>query len=301
MTDTNTDPSTSRDDSPSFDRRSLLRTGSALLAGVAGAATLGVVGAPGANAVTGAPVLLGTANDGGATETSLTGTANPTFGLINSGGAAPLNLESASFDFGTYAAASASGDLVNQDGTLLFSHATDAVGGVYTDVWANMLIPLVPQRAVDTRGAGGRVRIVNPVGNLDSQGRLISGHTIEIDLESDYVFGGVAGFFNLTSVASVGGGYLTLWPSGTKPSTSSLNFQKGVAIANGLVCGLSDVDSVQIFASATTHVILDLMAVFAGWDGQVNPLYLPGSAPFAAGKTAKAAPRRAPAWARARG
>jgi hypothetical protein len=244
--------------------------------------------------------LQGTVNDAGSASTTLTSASVQTLILSNTAAAAPLNLVSHAFPLDPYYVSTGPGDLVNMEGHLLFTHHGGSVGEIYTDTWANMLIPLTsPQRAVDTRGADGRGRIVITDGNFDGQGRLLAGHIIEVDL-TDYVFAGRAGFFNLTSVASVAGGYLTMWPTGEKPATSSLNYQKGVPIANGLAVGLSGWDSVLIVASTTTHVILDVMGIFAGSERQVNPAFLPPST-AAASKAAKAAARVAPSWFRADG
>ena len=69
-----------------------------------------------------------------------------------------------------------------------------------------------------------------------------------------------AGFFNLTSTQSLAAGHLTAYPPGDLPDTSTLNFQKGVTIANGTFVRVDVVKeffALRIYAAATTHVIVD--------------------------------------------
>jgi hypothetical protein len=296
MTDTAAHPGPATEDG-SVDRRSVLRRGSALLAGVAGVGAVAAAAAPAAGAAKGDPVVQGEANDAGTDTTSLTSSsAEATLAVANGASGAAVRVEPATgaLDYDAYLAATQSGDVINDAGALLFTHDDDALGEVYTDYFANLLVPIAPVRALDTRTAAGRTGVLNKAGNLDSQGRLIAGHTIQVTL-ADEVFLGTAGFFNLTVVMPLRGGYAVLWPTGTRPPASSINFSTGQVIANGLVCGLSENDTVQIFSSQTTHVLLDVSAFWVGSALQVSQI---ANAPAtrAAGAT-KASPRRqAPSW-----
>jgi hypothetical protein len=286
-----------------LDRRSLLRSGSALLAGAAGLSAVGVAGAAPAGAAPGEAVLQGQTNNAGAAATELTSTSGATLKLDNTGDGAAMQVKAApdTIDFDAYLTNSQSGDVLNAQGSLLFTHEPEFVGEVYTDMWANQVVPISPQRALDSRTASGRARIVNPTGSIDSRGRLIGGRSIEIDL-ADYVIFGMAGFFNLTIVGPTTGGHATLYPGGDVPSASSINFTAGQTIANGLVCGLSEFDRVSIFSARTTHVILDLSALWVGTPGQVNPAVFAGarSAQPSVQRRAAAPARVAPSWAPAR-
>jgi hypothetical protein len=68
---------------------------------------------------------------------------------------------------------------------------------------------------------------------------------------------------------------MTLWPGGTRPGTSSINFAAKAVIANFAVSGVSGTDTVSIFSSVTTHVLLDISAFSVGSPGQVDPKVLP--------------------------
>ena len=284
-----------------LDRRSLLRKGSALLAGAASLSAAGVAAAPGAVAAPGDPVLAGRDNDAGDDETTLASTALATLRLENTstdGSALQVMPAPETLDFEAYLGSSQSGDVVNAQGALLFTHDPEYVGEIYTDVWANQVVPVTPQRVLDTRTASGRARIVAVGTALDSQGRLLAGRTIEITLE-EFVFMGSAAFFNITVVSPTRGGFATVWPTGSLPATSSINYAAGQTLANGLVCGLSEFDTVRIYSYKTTHVLLDVTAFSVGSAGQVEPSIL-GGAPEASALSRASAPRREPpAWVKA--
>jgi hypothetical protein len=265
-------------------RRALLRA-SGVAAGIAGIGGIAAASAPAAGAATGDPVLAGANNDGGASSTGLTAnTWRPTLVLDNAGTGVPLRLAAHAVpEFVD------SGDLMNIDGDLRFAHADYFVGSVYTSLSASQLIPVVPFRAVDTRTVAGRATIVNPAGNLDSAGRLIGGHTIQIDL-GDEVFQATAVLANLTVTQAVDSGYLTLWPGGARPGTSTLNYPAGQTVANFTVSGLNS-DTVRLYAQRTTHVVLDVVAFAAGSPADVFRAPQPVPGVHLAGQG-----RKTPAW-----
>jgi hypothetical protein len=273
-----------------MNRRALLRA-SGVVASVAGLAGYAAAQAPSAGAATGDPVLAGGSNDGGASPTTLTAnTWQPTLILDNAGSGASLRL--ADHPVAEYVD---SGDLMNVRGDLRFAHGDYYVGSVYTSLNANQLVPVQPFRSVDTRTAAGRANILNRNGNLDSAGRLIGGHTIEIDLGTE-VFQGTAVFANLTVTQAVSRGYLTLWPGGTRPGTSTVNYVAGQTVANFCVSGLSSTDTLRVYARSTTHVLLDVVA-FAAGSGWKDVRRAPEPPPIVGPEEDLAGPaRKAPAW-----
>ena len=224
--------------------------------------------------------MLGQANDSAAATTSLTSAASTgaTLTLANTGGHAPVGLDQQSYD--SFAAV-AGGELANLDGDL---YSTVDFGGtvgvlpgfVYTEFTANQVVTIVPHRILDTRTTTGRSHIKNKTGNLDSAGRLRAGHTITIDLSSLEVAAASA-LCNLTAVSPLTGGFMTLFPGGTRPGTSSINFAARAVIANFAVTGTSSTDTVSIYSSATSHVLLDITAFNVGTPDQINPAVLPPS------------------------
>ena len=271
-------------------RRALLRA-SGVVAGIAGIGGYAAANAPAAVAAPGDPLVIGVQNSAGTASTALrSGGADadgPTLILGNLGPGVPLRLESQT---GVDLETAEPGDLMNIEGDLRFVHSfTSAGASVYTSVTASQLFPVRPYRAVDTRTEAGQSYLLYAPGSLDSEGRLIGGHTMEIDLSYD-VYLGTAVFANLTVTQPVSGGFLTLWPGGARPATSTLNYTAGQTVANFCVSGLGPYDSVLVYARSTTHVLLDVVAFAAGGPENVNR-------PAAAAVSGLAAPvRKAPAW-----
>jgi hypothetical protein len=72
---------------------------------------------------------------------------------------------------------------------------------------------------------------------------------------------------NLTALTSTAGGYVTLWPGGPKPTTSTLNFQVGMNRANNaimLLGGASSTLSTEAFVGdgGTVHLAIDVNGYF---------------------------------------
>jgi hypothetical protein len=268
-------------DDRDVNRRALLRRGGVIVAAtVAGAAAVEAMNAGDAQAAPGDAVIQGQSNNAGAAQTTLTSNAaTSTLALANTGTHAPVTL--ALQTLSTFTAV-AGGELENLDGALYstvdFGGTIGPVAGfVYTEFTANQVVTIKPQRILDTRNSAGRVHILNKAGNLDSAGRLLAGHTINIDL-SGLEFGAASAFCNLIAVQPLAGGFMTLFPGGTRPATSSLNFAQGAVIGNFAVTGTSNTDTVSIFSSATSHVALDMTAFNVGSPGQINSAILPTSA-----------------------
>ena len=63
---------------------------------------------------------------------------------------------------------------------------------------------------------------------------------------------------NFTVVGGGSPGYLTAWPCGQQPTTSTVNFSVGTAVANGAQMPLSDDGKLCVYASNSVHVIVDI-------------------------------------------
>jgi hypothetical protein len=282
------------------DRRSLLR-GSAVVAGIAGLGAAGVAGASSANAAPGDPVLQGLANNADAALTGLTSSGTGgTLEVANTGAGAPLRVGDTP---STPADTSQVGDYYTSapPGALplpTFTHVTGtpadpAVWGyLYTDIWATQPIPVVPQRALDTRSSAGRARVIDPAGKFDSAGRLLAGSTITLSL-TDFVFAPGAVFGNITVTGSLAAGWVIVYPSDPRPSTSSINFVAGQTIANFSLTGMSAGLSIRIFTQSTTYVIFDVTSFAVGSSDFINPAILPTVAAAGATATLTAEP---PEW-----
>ena len=268
-----------RDEVDRLDRRTLLRRGGTVVAAtVAGVAAMDVLGGGDAQAAAGDSLALGQSNDGGTSPTALTSAASTaaTLDVGNSADHAPLSLTAQP---GVSFKPLRAGELANLDGDLYYTVDLGGTTGptpgfAYTEYTASQVVTISPQRILDTRTTAGRAHIVNATGSLDASGRLVGGHTIDIDL-SAFVLAPESAFCNLAAVAPVSAGYLTLWPGGTRPATSAIDFAAGTTIANFAVTGVTSTDTLSIFANTTSHVLLDVVAFGVGSRVQINPAVLP--------------------------
>ena len=278
-------------------RRALLTRGGVVVAGVVGAGVAGAAVAGPANAATGNPVVQGNVNSVGtdvaATEVTATNNlaptptvivTNPGSRVVNTITEATPPLRLTQSPVVNPSTTGAGGDMVaTSDGALWFTHGIPTVGNfpaiVHTDLNSNSFAPLAaPHRILDTRTSAGRVNVLDPTGKFDSTGRLLAGKTIHIKLTT-LVFLGDAVTANLTVTKPATGGFLTLWSGAvTRPNASSINFAAGQTIANLTVSGIAafntTTDTIAIFASATTHVILDVAGFTVREFFQVNPAFL---------------------------
>ena len=119
------------------------------------------------------------------------------------------------------------------------------------------MVPVTPARLLDTRtGAGVR-----------SVGKVTNG-TIELQVLGE---GGVPGTavsavaLNVTAVEAAtdqSGGYLTVFPCGTRPNASNLNFRSGQTIANSVIAPVSDRGTVCFYVRGAAHLLADVSAYF---------------------------------------
>jgi hypothetical protein len=264
-------------------RRALLSRGGIVAAGVVGAGAVATAVAGPASAQATTAVDMNTANDAGTsgtpTELDADNDTTPAFILTNTGvdatneGSGPnLRLTPSAATGQEPTASTVGGDLTATfGGELWFTHnfsvtaTPDIVSApVHTEATANVYAQLVaPVRILDTRSASGRANIVNPSGNLDSGGRLKTGKTIYINLDSQVYFA-EAVFANITVTKMAGGGYLTVWSGATAtPNASTINYPATGSLANFLASGIAEYSStvlnvIAIYCAQTTHVILDL-------------------------------------------
>ncbi len=142
----------------------------------------------------------------------------------------------------------------------LFS-STDAHLVVDVVGWyASGLVPVTPGRLMDTReGLGGVLLGPGETRELQVAGR-----------EGVPATGALAVALNVTVVDPTGAGYLTVWPSGDRPTASNLNFVARQTVANAVLVGLGSDGKVRLFnSSGTTDVVVDV----AGWfDSGFSPV-----------------------------
>jgi hypothetical protein len=255
------------------DRRRLLRRAGTVAVGVAGAGVVSAVAASPAMATDGDTVKLGSlANNWATSKTIITSdSAEATLELDNTKdlgtmAGAPLRLLPRDQPVSTDAPGNIGMTTDGRLWTVSQSNGTNYADEVYSSVNATTTWPINPVRAIDTRSSTTRARVLNASGNIDSSGRVIGGHTINVDL-SDLVYFGWGAFGNLTVVSPTAAGFATLYPyGGTRPATSSINFQTST-LSNAYVCALgydvatpSRTSVISIYVQKTAAVILDVNA-----------------------------------------
>ena len=129
------------------------------------------------------------------------------------------------------------------------------------------IVPLTPARLFDTRDGSGGVN-ASKVGN-----GLGGGTPIEFTVTGQ---GGVpasgvgAVSLNVTAVnteAPNEGGYVTVYPCGTRPNASNLNFTSGQIIPNAVIAPVSATGKVCFYVYGKAHLLADVNGWFAESQG----------------------------------
>jgi hypothetical protein len=110
---------------------------------------------------------------------------------------------------------------------------------------------MTPTRLLDTRDGGGAKVPTGGVVEVETRrpGLATSSDAAALSL-------------NVTVTEAEGPGYLTVWPCDVdRPNASNLNYVAGQTIANNVMTTIGASGKVCAFASAPTHVIVDI----AGW------------------------------------
>ncbi|MCH9838569.1 hypothetical protein K0U83_23100, partial [bacterium] len=124
--------------------------------------------------------------------------------------------------------------------------------------------PVSPTRAVDTRANGGSLQA--------------AGSTLTVNVGAGYANKSIS--VNLTIAGALSRGYATLYACDqARPGTSSLNYQGGQAIANGVITKVSNTGTVCIYVSQGARVILDVFGVFPPQLTRVPVNEVPGEIP----------------------
>jgi len=142
------------------------------------------------------------------------------------------------------------------------SAASAASAGVTPVAGAGAFVPLAsPRRIVDSR---------NPSGDTDDEveerfGALPGGTTRTIPVAGRVGLTGEVSnvVLSVAAVAPSANGYFTVFPCGTsKPLASSMNFTKGVTLANTVITKLGvggvNAGKVCVYSNVTTNVVIDV-------------------------------------------
>jgi hypothetical protein len=262
---TREDSSVNESTPPPVNRRGLLRRAStvAAVAGAAGVVTT-LNAAPAAAAV-GDALTAGTVVDAVNTTTGVKTNGASAFGFTAenaSGAQLRLIPRGAYLNAGQAPVGSFN---VTVDGDLEFQVAAGGYAADVQTTWnSTSTYPVGPVRLLDTRAIEpgfNRELILNP-GCLNSQGKLIAGQTLYLDLSIAVSYGWAA-FGNVTMQAPEKAGFCTVYAGGAeRPTASTVNFLAGWPISNGALVPLGETlgstDVIAIYSSTNTHVLFDL-------------------------------------------
>jgi len=118
-------------------------------------------------------------------------------------------------------------------------------------------VPITPNRIANTRTGGGGVAAL-PVGNIAGTGTLqvsVTG-TSEIPIQ-----GVTAVSLNITALGistSPYGGFITVYPCGSRPNASNLNFVAGQTVPNAVISPVSTSGMVCLYVDGVADVLVDV-------------------------------------------
>ena len=115
-----------------------------------------------------------------------------------------------------------------------------------------------PERLMDTRPSGTKV------GEIDGSG---SAYELQVGGEKGVPSSGVAAVaLNVTVVdgeAGDFGGFVTVYPCGTRPDASNLNFTSGQTIPNSVIAPVSSSGKVCFYVYGKAHLLADVSGYFS--------------------------------------
>ena len=135
------------------------------------------------------------------------------------------------------------------------AHLLADVSGYFT---AGFSALSAPTRLLDTRGSG------NKVGKTDGTG---TPYELTVAGVSGVPSTGVAAVaLNVTVVdgeATDVGGYVTVYPCGTRPNSSNLNFVNGQTVPNAVIASVSNAGKVCFYVYGKAHLLVDAAGYFS--------------------------------------
>ena len=132
--------------------------------------------------------------------------------------------------------------------------------------------PITPFRIADTRHGFGAGVPRARVGDMTENAASLEIPILGIGPVPATGVGAVALNVTLTNTSAPdAGGYATVYPCGSRPNTSNLNFVAGTTVPNAVVTPLSPTGSICVFVFGRADVIVDVNGSFLAGQG-FNPL-----------------------------
>ena len=137
-------------------------------------------------------------------------------------------------------------------GAFAASVGTGNTGGTDGTGSGSTFIALTPKRLLDTRSG-------DKVGELDGSG---SAYELQVTGKGGVPSSGVSAVaLNVTAVSTETndfGGFVTVYPCGTRPDASNLNFTSGMTIPNSVIAPVSSSGKVCFYVYGKAHLLADV-------------------------------------------
>lgn len=149
---------------------------------------------------------------------------------------------------------------VGIDGMVCFFSSTDVdlivdITGYIDDSASLRFSPTLPFRLTDTRDRNRPEMNAGTNGNTATKGQTL---VIQVAGTRGIAANARAVSANFTVTGGTSPGFLTAWPCGSLPTTSTVNYTFAEAIANGAQMPLSASGSLCVFVSSDAHVVIDI-------------------------------------------
>ena len=146
------------------------------------------------------------------------------------------------------------------DGTVCLYTLTDVdlvvdITGYVSSSAAMEFTPTAPFRLTDTRERSRPELQAGTNGGPAAQGQTL---VLQVSGTRGIAADAKAISANFTVIGAAGPGYVTAWPCGEAPTTSTVNYVTSEAIANGAQIPLSATGQLCIYVSNSVHVIVDV-------------------------------------------
>ncbi len=111
-----------------------------------------------------------------------------------------------------------------------------------------------PARLADTRATAETVD-----GQFQGDGAVVTDAVYEVQIagRGGIPADAVAAVLNLSTVDSIGNGFLTVFDCGAQPLASGINYGAGRVVNNEIIVKLSDRGTICVYAKTTTHLVID--------------------------------------------
>ncbi len=141
---------------------------------------------------------------------------------------------------------------------------------VYTVAGGNIIVDVLGYFApTDVAVAAGRFVAIDPTRTLDTRtvdlvptgwsAHLPTGESVVVPAAANVPASGVSALvLNVTSTDALAPGFLRAEPTGSVPSSSTVNYVPGSASANTVIVPLGANGTVSVFTSAGSHIVVDV-------------------------------------------